>query len=370
MYQRNSRRTCALMLTVSICLRACMFLGLDAKAAAALSQAAKDPDLTRFLLYLETGKVAPVPVLEPEGELAVVRILEPQPAPDHLGATPVEMDVVHLPLPILPDQLASAEEISVAGGCTYAYDKATLLDRPSALDFSGEGPQILIVHTHGSEAYTPEPGWEYNAQTGYRTLEPERSVIAVGEALAETLESHGISVLHDRSLNDYPSYNDSYWTTLERIEEWLVQDPGIQMVIDVHRDEVESESGKAVALSSTQNGQTAAQLMLVVGTDQGGLTHPNWQENLANALKLQSVLQGRWPGLCRKLDLRTERFNQHMTPGSLLVEVGTNGNTLQQALVSAKLLGDGLAAMIHTLEQTGGVLTTVDSPWFSSWILL
>ena len=362
MYQRNSRRTCALMLTVSICLRACMFLGLDAKAAAALSQAAKDPDLTRFLLYLETGKVAPLPVLEPEGELVVVRVLEPQPAPEYRNATPVQMDVVQLPEPILPEKLASAGEITVAGGCTYAYNKADLLDRPSALDFSGEGPQILIVHTHGSEAYTPEPGWEYEAQPGYRTLEADRSVIAVGEALAKTLEGHGISVIHDRSLNDYPSYNDSYWTTLERIEQWVTQYPEIQMVIDVHRDAVETESGKAQPLSSTQNGQTAAQLMLVVGTDQGGLSHPDWQENLANALKLQSVLQGQWPGLCRKLDLRTERFNQHMTPGSLLVEVGTNGNTLQQALFSAELLGDGLAAMINALKETNGVLTTSDSP--------
>jgi len=96
--------------------------------------------------------------------------------------------------------------------------------------------------------------------------------------------------------------------------------------------------------------------MLVVGTDQGGLHHPDWEENLANALKLQAVLEGAYPGLCRNLDLRTERFNQHATAGSILIEVGTNGNTLEQSLRSAQLLGDGLAQLLLTLKDTGGVL--------------
>ena len=361
MYQRNSRRCCALMLAVSICLRVCMFLGLDAKAATMLADAAKSTDFARFLLYLETGQVTQAEAPETETQLVVLRMMEPQEQAQP-AAEPVEMEVIQKPELLLPSALAAAGQITVAGGCTYSYDKAALLARPSGLDLSGDGPKILIVHTHGSEAYTPEAGWEYEAEAPYRTLEADRSVIAVGDALAETLESQGIEVLHDRTLNDYPSFNDAYWTALEKIEDWLAQYPSIQMVIDVHRDAVEDASGGAVALSSTQEGQSAAQLMLVVGTDQGGLSHPNWQENLANALKLQSVLQGQWPGLCRKLDLRTERFNQHVTPGSLLVEVGTNGNTLQQAIQSAQLLGEGLAAMLNALGQNGGVLTANDSP--------
>ena len=347
MYQRKSRRCCAMMLLVSICLRICMFLGLDAKAAALLVDAASSPDFARFLLYLETGQVAQAEVPMPEPELVVVRMHQPQSKP----VEPVEMEVICVEEPTLPAATAAAEEITVAGGCTYTYDKAALLAQPSTLDFSGDGPKILIVHTHSTEAYTPEAGWEYEAMTGYRTLDQTRSVIAVGDALAQTLERYGIEVLHDKTVNDYPSYNDSYWTTLQKINDWLIQYPSIQMVIDIHRDAVEDVSGGAVALSSTQNGQSAAQLMLVVGTDQGGLNHPDWQENLANALKLQSVLQGQYPGLCRKLDLRTERFNQHATPGSILVEVGTNGNTLRQALLSAQLLGEGIAATIQLLEE-------------------
>ena len=358
MYQRTSRRCCAFMLLVSVCLRICMLLGLDAKAAAMLVNAAESPDFARFLLYLETGQVtqAEVPVSEPE--MVVLRIQQPQPKP----VEPVEMQVITIDTPVLPAKPAAAQDIEVAGACTYSYDKAALLAQPSSLDFSGDGPKILIVHTHSSEAYTPEPGWEYEPLTDHRTLDESRSVIAVGDALTQTLERYGIEVLHDRTCNDYPSYNDSYWLTLQKINSWLAQYPSIEMVIDIHRDAVEDGSGGAVALSSTQNGQSAAQLMLVVGTDQGGLSHPHWQDNLANALKLQSVLQGQYPGLCRKIDLRTERFNQHATSGSILVEVGTNGNTLQQALLSAQLLGDGIAATIQLMEEAPQIWSDNDSP--------
>ena len=364
MYQKKSRRCCALMLTVSICLRVCMLLGLDARAAALLSRAARSTELARWVLFLETGQALPSPApaeSAPEPQLVVLEIQKVKPAP--VEAPEAEASPEPEPAPaagtevLLPLALAEAGELSVAGACTYSYDKSALLARPSALDFSGDGPKILIVHTHGTEAYTPEPGWEYQSSASYHTLEADRSVIAVGDALAQALEARGIEVLHDRTLNDYPSFNDAYWTGLTKIEAWLEQYPGIQMVIDVHRDAVADGAGNALALSSTQEGQSAAQVMLVVGTDQGGLSHPGWQENLANALKLQSVLQGQYPGLCRSLNLRTERFNQHAAPGSLLVEVGTNGNTLRQALCTAELLGDGLARMIHALTQNGGVLS-------------
>ena len=357
MYQRKSRRCCALMLLVSVCLRVCMFLGLDVKAASVLVDAAGSTELARILLYLETGQAAQAEALPEAAEPVILRIEEPQPKPE-----PVEMQVIRIDEPQLPEMTAAASAMTVAGACSYSYDKEALLTRPSTLDLSADGPTVLIVHTHGSEAYTPETGWDYASVAAYRTLEADRSVIAVGDALAETLERYGIGVLHDRTLNDYPSYTDSYWTCLSKIEDWLQRYPSIQMVIDLHRDAVEDDGGHAVALSSTQNGKSAAQLMLVVGTDQGGLSHPQWQENLANALKLQSVLQGLYPGLCRRIDLRTERFNQHATPGSILIEVGTNGNTLQQAQLSAKLLGEGIAAMVQLLQTNGGTVTPNNSP--------
>lgn len=357
MYQRKSRRCCAWMLAVSICLRLCMFLGLDARAAAFVTAAARNTEFARWMLFLETGQAIDPAAMLPDEQprLWVLKVEQPAEAPVPVQAEAEAAPAVPAEAPALHP--VSAADISVAGGCTYSYDKAALLARPTAMDLSGDGPTVLIVHTHSSEAYTQEAGLEYQPEGSYRTLDPERSVIRVGDVLADTLEAEGISVLHDRSFNDYPDYNTSYWTTLGKIEDWLAQYPSIQMVIDVHRDAVADESGHAVALSSTANGESCARLMLVVGTDQGGLTHPNWQENLANALKLQAVMEGEYPGLCRSLDLRTERFNQHVTPGSLLVEVGSNGNTLTQAMESARLLGTSLARMLQALRQNGGLLS-------------
>lgn len=349
MYQSKTKRCGLVLLSVSICLRVCMLLGLDSRAAALLHDVTTGRETARWLLFWQTGQAAPAEQPEQTPEMIVLRYEQPQ--QQEPQTVPIEVRTV-----LSPEELAEAGEITVAGGCTYSFDKQALLDRPSGMVLSGDGPKILIVHTHSSEAYTQETGSTYESTAAYRTLDDSQSVIAVGDALARTLEAEGIEVLHDRSCNDYPSYNDAYWTTLQKIEDWKEQYPSIQMVIDLHRDAVEDASGNAVPLSSTQQGDSAAQLMLVVGTDQGGLSHPDWQENLANALKLQSVLQGRYPGLCRSIDLRTERFNQHMSPGSILVEVGTNGNTLRQALRSAELLGDGLADLLHTLERNDGVL--------------
>lgn len=339
MYQKKSRQCCALMLIVSVCLRVCMFLGLDEQLGRLVAAAVQRPETAEFLLFLETGQR--VELTAPEPPVLVVEVEKPEPMP-----VPVTVRVKE------PTRTAAAGEIVVTGQCTYAYDKEALLLRQTSLDFSGEGPQILIVHSHSTEAYTPSDGLTYEEVPSYRTLDETRNVIAVGEVLANALRQQGMEVIHDTAVNDYPDYNTSYWNTLQRIEAWKSQYPGLQLVLDIHRDAVENEDGEAVALLSTQEGMSAAQLMLVVGTDEGGLEHPDWQENLANALKLQSVIMGQYPGLCRKLDLRTERFNQHVAPGALLIEVGTNGNTLTQAKASAVLLADAIVRTVELMEES------------------
>lgn len=344
MYRKKSRQCCAAMLIVSVCLRLCMALGLDKRLEDLAVKVITDPKTAQFLLYLETGQIADVPARTPS--FVIVKQSAPEPRQEQQPE----------PEPEAPIETVSADEITVAGACSYAYDKQTLLARPTTLDLSLSGPQILIVHSHSTEAYADTDGLTYEPIDTYRTLDETRNVIAVGAVLAEALTQRGIEVIHDTAVNDYPDYNTSYYNSLQRIEQWKAQYPGIQMVIDIHRDAVEDEQGQAVALLSEQQGQSVAQLMLVVGTDEGGLEHPNWQENLANALKLQSVLQAGHPGLCRKLDLRTERFNQHAAAGSILVEVGTNGNTLTQAKASAELLGDALADLIAALQENGGTL--------------
>ncbi len=348
MYEGKSKTYGAFMIIVSILLRLSAAMGLDADAAAAITQAAESREFASFLLYLETGETREIEEPEEEPEMMILRT--------NITYLPAEESAPSANQLPLPEALADSSRLLISGGCTYSVDKDALLSRPSSLDFSGTGPQILIVHTHGSEAYLQQSDAAYTEAGSFRTLEEDKSVIRVGEVLAETLTDYGLTVLHDTAINDYPSYDTSYYNTLQRIEGWKAQYPDLQMVLDIHRDAVSDPSGGPVALSAQLEGENHARLMLVVGTDQGGLSHPQWQENLANALKLQSVLEGLYPGLCRDLDLRTERFNQHMTPGSLLVEVGTNGNTLEQAERSARLLGEGIAKMIGSLNAHNGLL--------------
>ena len=240
-----------------------------------------------------------------------------------------------------------AQDIAIGGALAEGIDKTSLLLTP--LNMQPEA-QVLIVHTHTSEAYTPEPGWEYEASADYRTLDPARSVVRVGEELAMELRRRGIGVIHDTTVCDDPDYDQAYERSYDVIEAQLAAHPSIQIVLDIHRDAMSDAEGNAAAMTWDQD-EGCARLMLVVGTDEGGLYHPNWQENLSFALKLQALLNRSAPGLCRDLSLRRERFNQHFTPCSVLVEVGAAGNTLAQALPSARYLAGAVAELIKAASE-------------------
>ncbi len=380
-YKGKIERLSLLMVSVALLIRLLTHTGADFRAQNAIRQALATPKAASFLFYLELGQALPLPepeeppAPEPEGAEPV---LEPLPAPDPVPAPDPEPESEPQPTPEPEPQPApeptpepapqpepepdpapeperpaltfteeDAANITIAGRCSYETDKLALLQQPVKLNFQQDGPTVLIVHTHTCEAYAQEPGWEYDEDDTARSMDPAHSVARPADELAAALESRGIGVIHDTSINDYPSFNGAYGTTLERIEAQLAAHPTIQMVIDVHRDAAADADGQPITRTAEVNGEPIAQLMLVVGTDEGGLYHPNWRDNLSWALKLQAVMERSWPGLCRHIDLRTERFNQHATAGSLLVEVGASGNTLKQALVSARLLGEGLADLIE-----------------------
>lgn len=211
------------------------------------------------------------------------------------------------------------------------------LDRSLSLTLSKEGPQILIMHTHGTEAYTMADGDNYTPSDTARTTDEHYNMIRVGEEMKAVFESLGLSVIHDTNLYDYPSYTGSYARSLEGIQSYLEQYPTISVVLDVHRDALIDADGNVYKLTDTlEDGETIAQVMLVVGTNDGGLDHPDWEENLTVAAHIQATMLALDPGFPRKLNLRSQRFNQHMRVGSLLVEVGTSGNTLQEALGGAR----------------------------------
>ncbi|MCD8189290.1 MAG: stage II sporulation protein P [Clostridiales bacterium] len=211
-------------------------------------------------------------------------------------------------------------------------------EEPSlTLQPASDGPQILIMHTHATEAYTMDGDDVYVESDDIRTTDENYNMIRVGEEMKAVFEEMGFSVIHDTTTYDYPGYSGSYGRSLEGVQSYLEQYPTIQVVLDVHRDALIDSDGTVYAKTTTIDGERVAQVMLVVGTDDGGLTHPNWEDNFTLALKLQGAMLALDDTLPRNIDLRSQRFNQHLTAGSLLVEVGTSGNTLQEALAGARL---------------------------------
>ena len=214
---------------------------------------------------------------------------------------------------------------------------------------ASQGPQILIMHTHGSEAYTMAGSDIYTETDTSRTDDPNFNMIRIGEEMKAVFESMGFSVIHDTTLYDYPNYTGSYTRSLAGIQAMLEQYPTISVVLDVHRDALIASDGTVYKAVTQVNGENTAQVMLVVGTDDGGLTHPGWQDNLNLAAHIQLAMTGIEPTLARPINLRAQRFNQHLTPCSLLVEVGTSGNTLQEAIRGARCFAQAAGSVYQGL---------------------
>ena len=219
-------------------------------------------------------------------------------------------------------------------------------------ELSGDGPQILILHSHGSEAYTPAPGTELVWWGDSRTTDFRYSVVRVGDEMASVFENAGISTLHDRTLYDYPDYSGSYDRSLSAIESYLAQYPSIRFVLDVHRDYIADSSGNPYKVISEIDGLgTAAQLTLVMGSDGSGLSHPRWMENLKLAVAIQEQILGDYPTLMRPMLLRKSRYNQHATTGSLLVEVGAAGNSPEEALLAGRLFAQEMTEVLQARSK-------------------
>ena len=282
--------------------------------------------LAQTLLFLQTGRVARLDAEAPT---------EPAQPPT---ASPVTAPT-EAPVPALVFTAGEAAQIQLRNQTSYEIPAEQLLMQPLSWDLTGTGPTVLILHTHGSESYA--------GTTGYRSSDPQCNMIAIGDRLAAFLEEAGISVLHDRTMYDAESYNGSYTQARQAITQHLAQHPSIRLVLDLHRDAAEDTNGNQINYTVTTPQGRAAKLMLVMGTDSGGLAHPNWQENMALALKLHLSLEKICPEICRPVYIRTSRFNQDLSPGALLVEVGAAGNTLDEALLATDILAQGIIALAH-----------------------
>jgi stage II sporulation protein P len=214
----------------------------------------------------------------------------------------------------------------------------------------GKGPKVLIIHTHTTECYSPEGAVTYNTGKSDRTLDETSDMIAVGETVEAVFDKHDIPTIHDKTVHDHPSFNGSYASSLKTIESYLKKYPSICIVLDLHRDAFVYENGSKAKFVTRIDGKNAAQLMFVVGTNGGGLDHPHWRENMKLALQLQNSIVQKYPSLMRGVNLRKERFNGHTTKGSLIIEVGSSGNTLAEAKQGAALGAEEIAKFLNGLK--------------------
>ena len=205
---------------------------------------------------------------------------------------------------------------------------------------NSSSPQVLIYHTHTTEAYGGTA----------RSTDFTKSVCAVGDQIAAQLQAAGVGVLHDKTCHDYPAYDGSYDRSQATMRKDLKKYPGIQVTLDIHRDAMHRSDGTMLKTTAVVAGKKAAQLMILAGCDDdGSLNFPNWECNLRLALRLQKEIADDYPGLARPLDFCARRYNEHMTKGSLLIEVGTDANTLEEAQYTGTLLGKALARVLNGL---------------------
>lgn len=287
-----------------------------------------------------------------------------QPAPDHDDVTD-RPQITAAPENVVERTLTPATSEGYATGAgLYLYnrtqltvDLAAALARPLtfALAPASEGPQILIIHTHTTEAYTPDGIDVYApSDNNTRTLEEPYNMLRVGDEIERVLTEMGLGVIHDRGVYDYPAYSGAYGRSGAAVAEYLRQYPTIKLVLDVHRDALVGSDGTVYKAVTSIDRVKTAQVMLVIGSNGGGSDHPGWQDNLALAARLQKSLDTLYPTLARPMTLRQSAYNQEQCPGSLLVEVGAHGNTLQEALAGAQDFARAAGAVFLGLVEEGG----------------
>ena len=293
------------------------------------------PEMTRIAILLHTGRLVRLPE---EITTPAISLTEPTESTqtDVPVTTPAETAVA-----VFEEQDAAL--VSVNSYCGYETDLSALLQTPLSWDLTEAAPAVLILHSHGSESYVNLEG--YRESSPHRTLDTDYNMVSVGTHLAELLEAGGVHVIHDTTLHDYPSYNASYGNARESMADYLSRYPGICLVLDLHRDAVELSDGTQKKFTVATPQGEAAQLMMVVGTDASGLDHPDWPSNMALAVKLHAQLEKLVPGSCRPISFRSQRFNQDLSSGALIVEVGAAGNTHQEALLGAELLAQAILSM-------------------------
>lgn len=350
------------ILALGLLLRGLVALGVDSALDSLLQTALGDTGLvTETVMSQSTLLQAPLSLSTSGGDFPLYEIRHTDLEEETPSLPPQELAPGDMPIyratrvERLPSVTFSGEGsspspsgIHLRNHTNYSLDIDHLFYRPLPFDPRGgeDIPTVLILHTHGTESFDPDGLDWYENTDNYRTTNMDLNITRVGAEIAAVFEARGIRVIHSRQIHDYPSFRGSYGRSLTAAEAYLARYPEIQVVFDIHRDAILNASGQYVRTLAEVDGVEMAQIMLVVGTDHAGLHHPGWQDNLSFALQLQGAMLAREPSLARPMSLREERFNAHLRPGAVLVEIGSNANTLQEALLAGRVFADLAADVI------------------------
>lgn len=218
---------------------------------------------------------------------------------------------------------------------------------PFAIEKNSGEPQILIVHTHATESYQTWPDPVFDENYTARSKNTALNMVAVGAEMARVLNAAGINTLHDTTLYDAPGYTSSYQRSRAGVQDYLARYPSIKIVLDVHRDAIEDSDGTRVKPVCEIDGESTAQVMVIAGCDNGGSAAlPNWRLNLRFAAAWEAAMEGAYPGLTRPVLCGYRFYNQDLTTGSLLIEIGGHANTLDEALRAGRYAAEGLVKAV------------------------
>lgn len=249
----------------------------------------------------------------------------------------------------LPDGIVY-DNISVKNGTDFTLDVGSELKENLGFNIENNHQvQVLIFHTHACESYLKDDTGYYDSNYYPRSTNNKENIVSVGDEIEKQLKNAGIGVIHDKTQHDYPSYNGSYDRSYETIMKYMNRYKSIKVVLDIHRDAL-GEGGEAGKIKPvfTYKREKSAQVMIMTGYEyEGGGDFPFWRDNLRFALKLQKTAEDMYPGITRPLEFGEYTYNLNVCNGGLLIEFGTDANTLDEAKRSGKMMGKALAKVLQ-----------------------
>lgn len=306
-------------------------------------------------LGISSQSVRDIDMAPQELEISGKEIPQPKPTEEVLNALPYPDDLNDNDGPIEEyhygvykgTQYINLDDGGQVRNCTELSNDLLYSESKKECDFTidpdSDQPQILIYHTHATESFELTERDFYDKSFSAKTTDPTKSIIAVGDEICRQLDEAGIPYIHDTLVHDYPSYNGSYQSSRETVKEILEKYPSIKIALDIHRDGIEKEDGTRLAPVTEIYGKKAAQIMIISGCDDGTMNMPDYLKNFHFASHLQSKLESNYSGLTRPILFDYRFYNQDLTTGSLLIEVGSHGNSLDQVKYSGELIGKTLA---------------------------